>query len=306
MSAAAGFEATSTHPGFAVPHGARQSRRLFVLLRVCLRVAWPLTWPIRWYWLHSKRQFGKKLLIDHVLKRMLPAPPAGFYADVPRGGRVFLHHREDIGLAVLLSGGFEKAELEFAVEQARPGSVAIDVGANIGMFAIPLARAVGGTGRVIAVEPSPENARRLEENVRLNALGNVAVEPIAVAETQGSLLLHLASDPGFHSTTTTADFRGTDEELIVRAETLDRLWESRGEPRVSFVKLDTEGGECAALRGASRLLSRCHPVVLVEAKDGDRVRELDDWLGQFNYARTRPRGFCLGNLAYVAGPRAVS
>jgi FkbM family methyltransferase len=279
---------------------------LFVILRVCLRFVWPLTWPIRWYWLHSNRQFGKKLLIDHVLKRMLPAPPAGFYADVPCGGRVFVHHREDIGLAVLLSGSFEKAELAFAVEQTPPGSVAIDVGANIGMFAIPLARAVGRTGHVIAIEPSPENACRLEQNVQLNALANVTVEPIAVAETQGSLLLQLASDPGFHSTTTAADFRGTNEEIIVRAETLDRLWQSRGEPHVSLIKLDTEGGECAALRSASLLLSRCHPIVLVEAKDRDRARELDDWLSQFNYTRTRPRGFCLGNLAYIAAPVPTS
>jgi len=268
------------------------------LLRACVRLAWPFTFGIRWYWLHSSRKLGKALVLEHLVKRLLPPPPAGFYAELPNGGRVFLHHREDIGLVVLMSGGFERAETEFAVEQARPGTVAIDVGANVGMFTVPLALAVGPSGRVLTIEPSPDNVERLERNLELNGLGNVVVEPIAVGDKAGSLVLQLASDPGFHSTAEIAESRAVDESLTVRAETLDQVWLRAHAPAVSFIKIDTEGSEDAVLRGAEEILQTCEPVLLVEAKNNERVRELDTWLGRFGYSRKRQRGFAPGNFVY--------
>lgn len=268
------------------------------LLRACVRLAWPFTFGIRWYWLHSSRKLGKALVVEHLVKRLLPPPPAGFYAELPNGGRVFLHHREDIGLVVLMSGGFERAETEFAVEQARPGTVAIDVGANVGMFTVPLALAVGPSGRVLTIEPSPDNVERLESNLELNGLGNVVVEPIAVGDKAGSLVLQLASDPGFHSTAEIAESRAVDDSLMVRAETLDQVWLRAHAPAVSFIKIDTEGSEDAVLRGAEEILRTCQPVLLVEAKSDERVRELDTWLGRFGYSRKRQRGFAPGNFVY--------
>jgi len=270
------------------------------VVRAAVRLVWPFTWGLRWYWLHSTRKLGKALVVEQLVKRLLPAPPAGFYADLPNGGRVFLHHREDIGLVVLMSGGFERAETEFAIEQARPGTVAIDVGANVGMFTVPLALAVGPSGRVLTIEPSPENVARLESNLDLNSLENVVVEPIAVGDKDGELVLQLANDPGFHSTAEVAESRSADEHLRVRADTLDQVWLRAHAPAVSFMKIDTEGSEDAVLRGAEQILRTCQPVLLVEAKGEARVRELDSWLGRFGYRRKRPRGFAPGNYAYSA------
>jgi FkbM family methyltransferase len=270
------------------------------LLRACIRLAWPFTFGLRWYWLHSNRKLGKALVVEHIVKRLLPAAPAGFYAELPNGGRVFLHHREDIGLVVLMSGGFEKAETEFAIEHARPGTVAIDVGGNVGMFTVPLALAVGPSGRVLTIEPSPDNVERLERNVDLNMLENVVVEPVAVGDKPGRLVLQLASDPGFHSTADIAESRSLDKSLTVQAETLDQVWLRAHAPNVSFIKVDTEGGEDAVLRGAEQILRTCQPVLLVEARGRERLRELDTWLGGFGYHRQRQRGFAPGNVAYTA------
>jgi FkbM family methyltransferase len=268
------------------------------VFRAAVRLAWPFTWGIRFYWLHSTRKLGKSFVVEQIVKRLVPEPPAGFYAELPNGGRVFLNHREDIGLVVLMSGGFERAETEFAVEQARPGTVAIDVGANVGMFTVPLALAVGPSGRVLTIEPSPENVARLESNLELNSLENVVVEPIAVGDRAGQLVLQLASDPGFHSTAEIAESRSVDENMTVRAETLDQVWLRAHAPAVSFIKIDTEGSEDAVLRGAEQILRACQPVLLVEAKGAERVHELDSWLGRFGYSRKRQRGFAPGNFAY--------
>lgn len=264
-----------------------------VLLAV-LRLTWPLTFGIRWYWIHSRRKWGKRLLVDVVLKRMVPPPPEGFVAELSGGGKVFLHHREDIGLAYKLSGAFEPAELEFVREHAVPNTTAIDVGANIGIFTVPLALAVGNRGHVVAIEPEPENARRLLDNVLLNDVGNVQVRVMAAGERAGIAHLHEGRDPAFHSIEEGAESAGT----LIRVETLDEIWARAGSPRVSMVKIDTEGGEQTVLRGSRRMLGACHPVLLVEAKERGDVRWVDEFLGQFGYTRMATRGFAVGNHAY--------
>jgi FkbM family methyltransferase len=265
------------------------------VLRPLLRALWPLTWPVRAYWLRSERKVGKKLVLDRVLKPLLPGPPRGFEAELPGGGRIFLHYREDIGLVTLLGGGFERAELERARALARAGTTAIDVGANVGVYAIVLARAVGAAGRVLAFEPGPENARRLEENLARNALENVDLHRIAVADRAGELLLRLGADPAYHSTGDVFEGRASGAELRVPARTLDEVWREAGSPEVSFAKLDTEGGELDVLRGATELLARDRPPLLVEARDA----RVADWLAERGYEGTRPHGFALGNVLFV-------
>jgi FkbM family methyltransferase len=267
-------------------------------LEVVVRIAWPLTWPVRWYWAHSERQVGKKLVVDRILKRLVPPPPAGFETELPGGGRVFLHHRADIGLVVLMTGSFERAEIEVARSRVREGTTAVDVGANVGIFTVPLALAVGPHGTVIAVEPSPENVAQLEHNVRLNKLANVDVHPIALAAEAGRLTLQLGADPAFHSTSTVVRSRDAAAATLVRAQTLDAVWRDAGSPDVSFLKIDTEGAELDVLHGGRDLLETCRMPILLEAKEREQVRELDELLVPLGYGRTRPRGFAVGNYLY--------
>jgi FkbM family methyltransferase len=269
---------------------------------IAVRLAWPLTWPVRWYWAHSDRQVGKKLVVDHVLKRLVPARPAGFETEVPGGGRLFLHHRDDIGLVVLMTGSFERAEVELARSHSRAATTAIDVGANVGIFTVPLALAVGARGHVIAVEPSPENVAQLEHNIRLNQLANVDVHPIALAAVPGEVELQLGADPAFHSTSTVVRSRDAAVATLVRANTLDAVWRDAGSPEVSFLKIDTEGAELGVLQGASELLAAHRMPILLEAKERERLRDLDALLVPLGYVRTRPRGFAVGNYLYVPQP----
>jgi FkbM family methyltransferase len=271
-------------------------------LKAVTRLLWPLTWPLRWYWAHSERQVGKKLVVDHVLKRLVPPPPAGFETNLPGGGRIFLRHRDDIGLVVLLTGSFEAAEIETARAHTRPGTTAIDVGANVGVFTVPLALAVGSAGRVIAVEPARENVVQLERNVALNNLVNVDVHAVALAARPGEVLLQLGADPAFHSTAAVVRSRDAADATSVRAEALDALWRDAGSPEVSFLKIDTEGAEQDVLEGAPQLLETWHMPILLEAKDDGRRTALDRLLAPYGYERTRPRGFAVGSYLYRVTP----
>jgi FkbM family methyltransferase len=100
----------------------------------------------------------------------------------------------------LLSRAGREPEQTFIVESTlRPGMVAFDLGANVGYYTVMMAKLVGASGRVYAVEPFPETFRLLAENVRRNGLGNVSIENIAIGTEDGEAQLQISRKSNWHS-----------------------------------------------------------------------------------------------------------
>jgi len=169
----------------------------------------------------------------------------------------------------------------------RPGATVVDVGANIGLYTLSVAARVGPHGRVLALEPDPAAARRLRENVELNDFRNVAVVEAAAADAGGALQLQRAGDSECSSLFET----GLEASSVaVRATTIDAEVERAGLARVDLLKLDVEGAELRALRGAERLLRGPDPPrLLVEANPitlraaGTSVLDLRRCIESFGY-----------------------
>jgi len=143
------------------------------------------------------------------------------------------------------------------------GDLAIDIGANIGWYTCIFGALLAGRGRVIALEPEPQNHALLERNIRLNRLTNVEALQCAASDSTGSLALHLykSSNRGRHSILPIHS-GGT---VAIAAMRLDDLLTQRGlaETPIAILKIDVEGYEAIALRGAKSALKRCR-VALVE------------------------------------------
>ena len=77
-------------------------------------------------------------------------------------------------------------EIEAAQKRLKPGMTAVDIGANIGCFALAMAQAVGPSGRVYAFEPMPKNLETLRQNCALNKASHVVIEGKAVGERSGT------------------------------------------------------------------------------------------------------------------------
>ena len=92
---------------------------------------------------------------------------------------------------------FEK-EMDFLRHWLRPGMTVIDVGANLGVYSLPLARLVGGTGQVFAYEPGSEPRSLLELSRKLNMTDNLHISPFALSdcEREGRLLCDGPSELG--------------------------------------------------------------------------------------------------------------
>ena len=164
----------------------------------------------------------------------------------------------DFGQGIFLTRQYEEHVRRAARENLREGDVAVDVGANVGVLTFLAASIVGKTGRVIAVEPNPDNLQLLYRGIHMNGFSNVEVLPHAASNSRSVFSL-----TGGTSNTHLIGARAPEEgghfvQSIMLDEALGDL------PRLDFVKMDIEGHEPQALEGFSRLIDRFRPVLLVE------------------------------------------
>jgi FkbM family methyltransferase len=145
-----------------------------------------------------------------------------------------------------------------------PGDVFIDVGANVGLYALKAARLVGPTGRVLALEPGAEAYGHLTSNLALNDFAWVEALKVAASDRAGEAVLHhvpLGNDPQAFSLI--ANDRAEEGETV-ETVTLDSLVERCGLDRIDLVKIDVEGAEPMVIAGARRTLATFRPAVIFE------------------------------------------
>jgi len=139
-----------------------------------------------------------------------------------------------------------------------PSSAVIDVGANIGLSTILLARLAK---RVVAYEPSPPNLAFLRRNLELNGITNVEVRAAAASSEPGTLRFHVAQfGAGSHVVASGHVSGGTIPAVDVPAVMLD----DEVLPPIAFIKINAEGHEPDVLAGARRLLARERPLIYTE------------------------------------------
>lgn len=145
----------------------------------------------------------------------------------------------------------------------------IDIGANQGEFSIAAAGIVS-VGKVISFEPVTELRERLMANIELNGFRNVLVMPFALGDVDAELPIfdqrHEFYDGTRHEGLPSLFMTGSRSEVreIVRCRRLDDVLTELVVERVDIIKLDIEGAEWSALRGATNTLARFRPVLILE------------------------------------------
>jgi FkbM family methyltransferase len=150
----------------------------------------------------------------------------------------------------------------------RAGGTVVDAGANVGYNTVYAARAVGRSGRVVAIEPAADNVRILNENLAANALGNVVVHQVALGRT------HEIRDFFLRGETSAVNslFRPSVYAAVTAVERvavapLDDLVDGDAD----VVKIDVEGAELEVLGGMTRLLR--HPAIQLIVEWHPRLQE---------------------------------
>lgn len=142
-------------------------------------------------------------------------------------------------------------------EIVQPGMTVVDVGANIGVYAAYLSRLVGSGGRVIAFEPEPRNFQRLCTCVK--PLENVEPVQAGVVERSGEIELFVSDALNVdHQTYDSGENRS---RISVPAVAIDDYFAPG--TKVDLIKMDVQGAEMSALRGAARVISENRNMKLV-------------------------------------------
>jgi FkbM family methyltransferase len=159
---------------------------------------------------------------------------------------------------------FEK-EPAFLLRWLRPGMTIIDIGANLGVYSIPLARSVGPHGMVFAYEPGSKARALLERSRTLNRADNLHLIAAAVSDRprEGHLVLGAFGELN--------SLAGTGPTEDVWITSLDAEDGSRGWSSIDFVKIDAEGEEERILEGGTSFFARHSPLVLFEIQAGKVV-----------------------------------
>jgi FkbM family methyltransferase len=159
----------------------------------------------------------------------------------------------------------------------RPGSVAIDVGANLGEWTVPLARSVGAAGRVIAIEPAPRSAAALEATLAANALRQAEVVRCAIGHHDGQTEFTVPVVTSVRTDTGRARIGpgcSGHETLQVPLRRLESLSAELDLDRIDLIKVDVEGHERQVLDGAASILRQYRPTLVMETgheAEGDRT-----------------------------------
>jgi FkbM family methyltransferase len=184
-------------------------------------------------------------------------PYFGVRVYFPRGSRSFR--------ATCEQGIFEAGNVRVLQDLCREGSYLFDVGAHLGLMAIPLLATVRGVC-VISYEPSPNALPWLKETVREARLGErwqLVEKAVGAASSVSHFSISDVADGLFDGLRHTLRVPQKDQ-VPVDVTTLDDEWRRLGFPSVSMIKIDVEGAELGVLRGARNCLEKCRPFVLLE------------------------------------------
>ncbi len=195
-------------------------------------------------------------------------------------GRFLVRRRTDDLWHVLPAR--ERSVMRAVAETVGPGDVFVDAGANIGFFSVFASGLVGSSGRVLAIEMMPDTAGRLRKHVAMNGLMNVKVIEGALSDKAGQGVTARIPVGKHGQASITSSVVGDGIEVSVLTTTLADVLAEVGE--VALMKMDLEGAEVLALRGAGDSLGRVRAIVF------------EDWGGDALAGVLRANGFDVRRL----------
>jgi FkbM family methyltransferase len=246
---------------------------------------------LQWLYERLVDQASKKTLLDVLAYRALgdrkiklPLNTAAYWAKIEElerkaraddeikveflGWKLNLHDLTDEGYPIRLYGNAPGLHAQLLLEQYRcvtpdrsievkPGDVVIDCGGCYGDTALYFAHKAGEQGRVLSFEFMPVNIDVFNRNLALNPMlaPRVEIVPNPVWSSSGDTLYVEGTGPG----TRVTPQRASDAALEVRTRTIDDLAFDKGLAKVDFIKMDIEGAELEALKGAERTIRASRP-----------------------------------------------
>ena len=201
---------------------------------------------------------GRYPLMNRIARFSSGHPFAAEFSFEGRRIRFWCDLRNSLAREVFFLGMYEPQETLLLPALLRAGDTCVDVGAHWGYFSLLAGARVGGTGQVLAIEADPRVFATLRRTLALNPSLRVEAVQVAAAAERGTLVLNGFDERGDNWGISSVATSQGGARFDVAAEPLDALMEAHGVRDVGLLKMDIEGAEVLALRGADRLLRGKH------------------------------------------------
>jgi len=194
------------------------------------------------------------------------------------GAMLYFKGDSYVGRSLDLYGEFSEGEAQMFAQILRPGMTVLDIGANIGCHTVFMAKKVGPDGRVHAFEPQRIVHQALTANLALNAIENTTAHHCGAGQKKGTITVpqvNYAAGGNFGGLAL-GGFE-TGEQVTLRS--IDSLKLAT----CQFIKIDVEGMETEAIKGAKATLKKFKPYLYVENDRRERSAELIETLFSADY-----------------------
>lgn len=197
--------------------------------------------------------------------------------DARFGARFACDSRDLIQRYISLFGVWEPHMTRWLRGRLGAGDTFVDVGANIGYFAVLGSRLVGDKGRVVAIEASPAFHDRVLQHVRLNGCDNVRAVNAAVSDSHKTLTFVLASSNNMGANSIVPYDGPAESSFEMAARPLPEILDGDELASARVIKIDVEGAEGGVIRGLAPALGRLRPDVEIAVEvTPDRMVQLGD------------------------------
>lgn len=214
----------------------------------------------RWIQARSKRRPVGLTRMSRALGHWLPDYSGEITLE--DGLRFYVDSRQPTERELLFVGDRHRGLTYLLQQHTTPGAYCLDLGANIGFYALKLAKWAGPNGHVTAFEANPVLVKRIEQNCALSNLGNVEIVPQAVlVQPANTIRFYISSNPELSSVSHHASVV---QEVEVETTSIDAYIARNNWQRLDVIKSDIEGYDCAALLGGRKAIARWRPFIAFE------------------------------------------
>ena len=189
---------------------------------------------------------------------------------------------------------YEADNFNFLKQHCRPNDIILDIGAHIGLFAVVAAKISSPHGKVYAFEPAPSTNALLRQTIVLNNMQlNIESHSEAMGKENGKTIFYVSDDKADNSNSLVSykedrKLHGIDVNIV----TIDGFVKTKNLTKVNFMKIDVEGAEYDAIRGAAATFKNLRPYCILAihpepiAAKGDNAGDIYDFIFSLDYKIT--------------------
>jgi len=199
-----------------------------------------------------------------------------------------ISHDTGISSELLIYGNHDPLTTEIILDELSEGMICIDIGSNIGYYALLESKKIGKNGNVLAIEPSPENFSTLVYNIKLQNDQNINAFNFAIGDKNDEIEFLISKKSNWSKVKDENDIIESEDKIIkIPLKTLNSFVKDNQLEKIDLLRMDVEGYENNIIDGAIEVLTKFKPKIMVEIHKmimgKKKTREILEKLKKLNY-----------------------